>query len=218
VHPQLEIYPNVHWHPENSQVDPWVILGKAPRNQAPGESALYLGPHATLRSFSTLYAGSTIGKGLQTGHGVMIREDNLIGEDVSIGTHSVLEYGNRIGNRVRIHSHCFLERVMLEDEVFLGPHVVFTDDPHPICPRYQDCKPPTRIGFRTRIGANTTLVPGLVIGSNCLIGAGSVVTENLPDNCVAAGNPARILKPIDELVCWPGFYSKPYAWLEKDFE
>lgn len=210
----IQIFENVNWDSATSVLDPFVILGKPPRGAVAGEKALYLGSHATIRSFSTLYAGSTIGRHLQTGHGVMIREDNILGDGVSVGTHAVLEYGNRIGHRVRIHSHCFLERVILEDEVFLGPHVVFTDDPHPICPRYQDCKPPTLIGFRTRIGANTTLVPGLKIGKNCLIGAGSVVTTDLPDNCVAVGNPARVIKNIEDLRCEPGFYTRPYIWLE----
>ncbi len=70
-----------------------------------------------------------------------MREDNVAGDDVSIGTNAVLEFGNRIGSRVRIHSGCFLEMTTIEDDVFVGPNTVFTDDPHPAnCPRYRECK------------------------------------------------------------------------------
>src|SRR5205807_822361 len=71
--------------------------------------------------------------------GALIREQNEIGDDCSVGSGAVLEPGNRIGDRTRIHSQCFLEHVTLGRRVFLGPGVVFTDDPHPMCPRYLDC-------------------------------------------------------------------------------
>ncbi len=117
-----------------------LVLGKAPRGAREGEQELRIGAGATIRPFTTIYAGSTIGDRLQTGQGASIREDNVIGDDVSIGTNAVLEFGNRLGSRIRIHSGCFLELVTIEDDVFVGPNVVFTDDPHPMgCPRYQEC-------------------------------------------------------------------------------
>lgn len=208
------LHPNVHWHPDSSTLEAYVILGQPPRGSVSGDKPLYLGEGAHIRAMTILYAGSRFGARLQTGHHVMVREDNEVGDDVSIGTSSTLEYGNRIGHRVRIHSGCFLERATLEDDVFIGPNVVFTDDPHPICPRYQDCKRAAHIGAWSRIGANTTLLPGIRIGRNCLIGAGSVVTMDIPDDMVAAGNPARLIKRISELTCEPGFFERPYAWLD----
>ncbi len=208
------IYENVDWDAESSSLESYVILGQAPRGHQAGDLPLKIGKSAVIRSFTVIYAGSSIGSGLQTGHHVMIREDNQLGDNVSIGTSSSLEFGNRIGNRVRIHSGCFLERSTIADDVFIGPNVVFTDDPHPICPRYLDCKRGAEIGAFSRIGANVTLLPGVKIGKNCLIGAGSVVVDDIPDDSVAVGNPARVIKSIDQLTCEPGFFERPYSWLE----
>lgn len=212
----LTLHPQVDWDEAGSTLDPYVILGQPPRGRSSGELALILGPQARLRSFTVLYAGSRFGARLQTGHHVMVREDNQVGDDVSIGTSATLEYGNRIGDRVRIHSGCFLERADIGNDVFLGPNVVFTDDPHPICPRYADCKRAATIEDFARIGANSTLLPGVRIGRNALIGAGSVVVHDIPAGMVAAGNPARVLKRIEELTCEPGFFERPYIWLETE--
>lgn len=189
------------------------ILGKAPRGCEPGERELVVGRDATIRPFTTLYAGSTIGERLQTGQGASIREDNVLGDDVSVGTNAVLEFGNRIGNRVRIHSGCFLEMVTIEDDVFVGPNVAFTDDPHPMgCEYYTECKGGATVRRLARIGANSTILPGVVVGENSLVGAGSVVVRDVPDGMVVAGNPARVIRRVDELVCEPGFYDHPYDW------
>ena len=189
------------------------IVGKAPRGAGEGELPLAIGTGAVIRPFTTIYAGSTFGARLQTGQGASIREDNVVGDDVSIGTSAVLEFGNRIGSRVRIHSGCFLELVTIEDDVFVGPNVVFTDDPHPMnCPRYQECKGGPVVRRLARIGANSTILPGVEIGEGALVGAGSVVVHDVPAGAVVGGNPARILKMVDELVCPPGWYERPYVW------
>jgi acetyltransferase-like isoleucine patch superfamily enzyme len=136
-----------------------------------------------------------------------------VADDVSIGTNAVLESGNRIGSRVRIHSGCFLEMVTIEDDVFVGPNVVFTDDPHPMnCPRYKECKGGAVVHRLARIGANATILPGVVIGENALVGAGSVVADDVPPGAVVVGNPARVTKAVGELTCPPGFFERPYSW------
>jgi len=189
------------------------IIGKAPRGAGEGELPLVIGAGAVIRPFTTIYAGSIFGDGLQTGQGASIREDNIVGDDVSIGTSAVLEFGNRIGSRVRIHSGCFLELVTIEDDVFVGPNVVFTDDPHPMnCPRYQECKGGPVVRRLARIGANSTILPGVEIGEGALVGAGSVVVHDVPAGAVVGGNPARVLKMVDELVCPPGWCERPYVW------
>ena len=189
------------------------ILGKAPRGAAHGELPLVIGANAVIRPFTTIYAGSTFGDRLQTGQGASIREDNVVADDASIGANAVLEFGNRIGSRVRIHSGCFLEMVTIEDDVFVGPHVVFTDDPHPMnCPRYKDCKGGPVVRRLARIGANVTILPGVVVGENALVGAGSVVVDDVPPGAVVVGNPARVVKYVGDLTCRPGLVARPFDW------
>ena len=189
------------------------ILGKAPRGAADGELPLVIGANAVIRPFTTIYAGSTFGDRLQTGQGASIREENVVADDVSIGANAVLEFGNRIGSRVRIHSGCFLEMVTIEDDVFVGPHVVFTDDPHPMnCPRYKDCKGGPVVRRLARIGANVTILPGVVVGENALVGAGSVVVDDVPPGAVVVGNPARVVKYVGDLTCRPGLVARPFDW------
>jgi acetyltransferase-like isoleucine patch superfamily enzyme len=190
-----------------------VILGKPPRGAREGELPLSIGARATIRPFTTVYAGSVFGDDLQTGQGVSVREDNVVGDAVSIGTNAVLEFGNRIGDRVRIHTGCFLELVTIEDDVFVGPNVTFTDDPHPMnCPRYRDCVGGAVVRRLARIGANATVLPGVEIGAGALVGAGSVVVDDVPPGAVVAGNPARVIKRVDELVCRTGLVERPYDW------
>ena len=206
------VYDNVRLG-DGTRIESPAILGKPPRGANPGELALIIGANGIVRPFTTIYAGNTIGDDFQTGQGASIREDNIIGNNVSVGTNAVLEFGNRIGNRVRIHSLCFLEMVTIEDDVFLGPNVVFTDDPHPMnCPRYKECLGGVTVKRLARIGANTTVMPGVTIGENSLVGGGSVVVKDVPPNTVVAGSPARVIKNIDELKCYPGFFEKPYMW------
>lgn len=189
-----------------------LILGFPPRGRKPGELALRIGPGAVLRPFTTIYAGTVIGARFQTGQGASIREDNVLGDDCSVGTNAVLEHGNRIGDGTRIHSGCFLELTTLGNHVFLGPNVVFTDDPHPACPRYEECRGGAVVEDLVKIGANATILPGVRIGRNSLVGAGAVVASDVPPDVVVAGSPARVVKRIDALTCPPGFYERPYVW------
>ena len=198
---------------EGCDLQPPCVVGKPPRGAGEGELPLAVGAGAVIRPFTTIYAGSTFGARLQTGQGASIREDNVVGDDVSIGTNAVLEFGNRIGDRVRIHSGCFLEMVTIEDDVFVGPNVVFTDDPHPMnCPRYKECKGGAVVRRLARIGANATILPGVEIGEGALVGAGAVVVDDVAAGMVVVGNPARVVKAVNDLECPPGFFERPYTW------
>ena len=212
VEDHCRIYPGVRIGP-GSVIHGPSIIGQPPRGAADGEFPVVIGQGAVVRPFTTIYAGNRIGDRFQTGQGASIRENNRIGDGVSVGTHAILEFDNTIGNHVRIHSGCFLEMVTVGDDVFIGPNTVFTDDPHPMnCPRYKECLGGARVEALARIGANVTVLPGVVIGKNSLVGAGSVVVKDVPPDTVVVGNPARVIKKIADLRCPPGFFQKPYLW------
>jgi UDP-3-O-[3-hydroxymyristoyl] glucosamine N-acyltransferase len=149
------IYKNVTLG-EGVVIHPPCIIGFPPREKVDGELETVIGAGAVIRPFTTIYAGVQIGQNFQTGQGASIREDNVIGNDVSVGTHAVLEFGNRIGDNSRIHTGCFLEDVKIGKHVFVGPNVTFTDDPHPMgCPHYLECAGGATVEDYAKIGANS---------------------------------------------------------------
>jgi len=195
----------------NPLIGDYVVLGVCP----PGKtfSKLIIGDNAIIRSHSVIYAGTKIGNDFQTGHGVLIREDNVIGDNVSVGSHTVIERENRIGNATRIHSNCFIpEFVNIEEKVWIGPCVTILNILHPPCPRFEDCARSVHIKKNAKIGGNVTIGPRVTIGQNSLIGMGSVVTVDIPDNVLAFGNPARVIKPISKLTCELDYFQVPYEW------
>ena len=152
-----------------------------------------------MRSNSVLYAASVIGEGLETGHNVVIREENAIGDHLSIWNNSVIDYGCRIGHRVRIHSNCYIAQfTTIEDDVFIAPGVSTANDPHPLCTL---CMQGPTLKKGCRIGVNVTLLPHVIVGEGAVVGAGSVVTHDVPPLTVAYGNPAQAAGHVDELSC-----------------
>src|SRR5436190_10674943 len=128
-----------------------------------------------------------------------------IGDDVRIGTFVEIQKGAKIGNRCKISSHSFIcEGVTLEDEVFVGHNVTFIND---LLPRAtnedgqlqteSDWKCiPTLVKRGASIGSSATLLCGITVGEHALIGAGSVVTKDVPPYAVVIGNPAKVLKML----------------------
>ncbi len=208
------IHPNVHLG-EGHEISDFCILGEPPRGRKLGEVPLSIGSNARVRSHTVIYAGNRIGNDFQTGHSVVIRENNQIGDKVSIGTLAALEHENRIGNNVRIHTAAIIgEYVTLEDNTWIGPRTIFLNDPHPPCPRYRECVGAPIVKKNAKIGANSTILPGVTIGKGAMVGSGSVVTKDVPEGTVVLGNPARIVKKVSELKCFKGFYERPYEWEE----
>lgn len=127
-----------------------------------------------------------------------------IGDDVKIGTFVEIQKGARIGNRCKISSHTFIcEGVTLEDGVFIGHNVTFTNDRYPRATAGGQLQTeadwqciPTVVKRGASIGSGATLLCGITIGENAMVGAGSVVTRDVPADTVVAGNPARIVKSI----------------------
>jgi acetyltransferase-like isoleucine patch superfamily enzyme len=178
--------------------DPGVIIGYPVSRTDVGP--LVLGPGARLRSGTVLYDGTTIGRCLQTGHGVVVREACEIGDDVSIWSNAVVDYGCRIGDRVKIHCNCYVAQFTeLGDDVFLAPGVTFANDLYPGDHRSAELMAGPKIGSGAQIGVNVTILPFVRIGAGALIGAGSVVTRDIPSAVVAFGNPAVPRRRVAEL-------------------
>lgn len=185
---------------DGSVVEDYCIVGSPPRGKKAGELLTIIGKGAIIRSHTVIYAGNRIGDNFQTGNKVNIRESNEIGDNVSIGTLSVIEHHVRIGNGVRMHSQVFVpEFTVIEDDAWLGPNVVITNAKYPLSTGVKETLAGPLIKKGAKIGANATILPGIVIGVNSLVGAGSVVTKDVPDNAVVAGNPARLIKMISAL-------------------
>src|SRR5271156_4318908 len=126
-----------------------------------------------------------------------------IGDDVKIGTFVEIQKGAKIGNRCKISSHTFIcEGVTLEDEVFVGHNVTFINDRHPratngtgqLQTEADWACVSTQVKRGASIGSGATLLCGITVGENALIGAGSVVTKDVPPGAVVAGNPARVIR------------------------
>jgi acetyltransferase-like isoleucine patch superfamily enzyme len=183
-----------------SVIEDFCIVGTPPRGSRDGELATTIGDGAVIRSHTVIYAGNIIGTNFQTGNKVNIRESNRIGNNVSIGTLSVIEHHVEIADNVRIHTQVFIpEYSTLEEGCWIGPNVVFTNAKYPQSPGVKEQLLGPVIRRRAKIGANTTILPGVVIGENALVGAGSVVVKDVPPGAVVVGNPARIIRDISEL-------------------
>lgn len=116
-----------------------------------------------------------------------------IGSDCNICDFVFIENNVSVGDRVTIKSGVQLwDGIRIEDDVFIGPNVTFTNDKSPRSKVHLDQYPVTKIERGASIGANSTILPGITIGQGCMVGAGSVVTRSLPPFTVAYGNPARI--------------------------
>jgi acetyltransferase-like isoleucine patch superfamily enzyme len=185
---------------EGSVVEDFCIVGAPPRGMKDGDLATTIGESAVIRSHTVVYAGNVIGKNFQTGNKVNIRESNGIGDNVSVGTLSVIEHHVEIADNVRIHTQVFIpEYSILEEGCWIGPNVVFTNAKYPLAPGVKDSLAGPIIRKGAKIGANVTLLPGVVIGENALVGAGSVVVRDVAPGAVVAGNPARVIRQISEL-------------------
>jgi acetyltransferase-like isoleucine patch superfamily enzyme len=175
-----------------------VILGKETNiqeNVVLGNSEqglVTIGNNALIRSGSIIYSNVKIGNDFKTGHNVLIRENTIIGDKVLVGTNSVVDGSCKIGNNVSIQTDAYITTyTTIEDNVFIGPRAVTTNDKY----MYYGAKliGPT-IKKRARIGANATILPGITIGEDAVVGSGAVVTKDVPPGVTVVGNPARVLK------------------------
>lgn len=130
-----------------------------------------------------------------------------IGDNSKIGTFVEIQKGSKIGKNCKISSHTFIcEGVVIEDNVFVGHNVTFINDAYPRATTDQGnlqteddwiCVP-THVRKGASIGSSATLLCGITVGSNAIIGAGSVVTKDVPEDTIVAGNPAKVIRKIND--------------------
>ena len=157
------------------------------------------------RQFCVIAPDAEIGEGTRIGNFVLIRDATRIGRDCLIGSYVDIEGDVRIGDRVSLQSGCYLTRgVVIEDDVFCGPHIVTLNDKAMTYRRaaLTFARAAPRICRGARIGGGVTLCPGVTIGENAVVGAGSVVIRDVPAGAIVSGNPAQFMRdvPPDELL------------------
>ena len=138
---------------------------------------------------------SDIGKGTSIWQFCVVLENVKIGANCNICSHCYVENGVIIGNNVTIKNGVYLfDGAILEDNVFIGPNVTFMNDINPRSKIYPSTFLSTNIKHGASIGGGAVILPGITVGENAMIGAGAVVTKDVPASSVVYGNPARIIR------------------------
>jgi len=151
--------------------------------------------------FCEIFDDVVIGSDTRLGNFVLIRDKTEIGSGCVIGSFVDIEGEVKIGDNSSIQSGCYLTRgVIIEDEVFLGPRVVMMNDKKMTYRRdnltFERQAP--RVLRGARVGGGAVLLPGVTVGRNAFVGAGAVVTRDVPDRAIVVGNPAKIIGEVAE--------------------
>ena len=138
-------------------------------------------------------ADAVIGEGTKIWHQCQVMPGARIGSGCKLGKSVYVDFGVQIGDRVKVQNGISIYKgVRVEDDVLLGPHMAFTNDLYPRAFNDQYEIVPTLVRRGTSIGANATIVCGVTLGAYCMVGAGAVVTADVPDFALVVGNPARV--------------------------
>ncbi len=209
VAPSAVVYPGTLLG-EGVKILDHAVVGKqpslSPRSTAKREELppLELGPGTIVSTSAIVFAGTRVGARVIVGDGARVRERCDIGDDVVIGSGALIENDTTVGALTKIQAEAYITAYStLEDNVFVAPCVVTTNDDFMgrTERRHALIKGPT-IRRGARIGGGAVLCPGVEIGEEAFVGAGAVVTKDVPPRVVVVGNPARVLRdvPADELL------------------
>jgi acetyltransferase-like isoleucine patch superfamily enzyme len=209
------IYPNVVIG-DNTFIGPYSIIGEPVGSfysdalceiENHDFKKTVIGPNSVIRSHSIIYEDVKIGEKFQSGHRITIREKTSIGINCSIGTLSDIQDHVLIGDYVRVHSNVFMGQLSkIEDFVWIYPSVVLTNDPRPPLGKLQG----VLLKKYAQVFASSTILPGIIIGENALVGAHSVVTKNVDDEMLVVGNPAKVQCSIRDIKDKNG--NQVYPW------
>ncbi|OAT27208.1 hexapeptide repeat-containing transferase [Buttiauxella ferragutiae ATCC 51602] len=139
-----------------------------------------------------------IGTGTRVWQFAVILPDAVIGSDCNICAHTLIENDVILGDRVTVKSGVYIwDGITIGDDVFIGPNVTFTNDKYPRSKQYPAEFLRTAILCGASIGANATILPGVILGEGCTIGAGAVVTKNVKAHTIVVGNPAKEISKVE---------------------
>jgi acetyltransferase-like isoleucine patch superfamily enzyme len=182
------------------------VVGKqpalSPRSTARPEplEPLELGPGTIVSTGAIVFAGTRIGARVIVGDQACVRERCVVGDDVVIGRGSLVENDTTIGALTKIQANAYITAYStLEDEVFIAPCVVTTNDNFMgRTERRHELRRGPTIRRGARVGGGATLLPGIEVGEEAFVGAGAVVLRDVPPRAVVVGNPARVLREVAE--------------------
>jgi len=140
-----------------------------------------------------------LGVGTKVWQFVVILEGAQIGRNCNLCAHTLIESDVIIGDNVTVKSGVYIwDGTRIENNVFLGPNATLTNDNMPRSKQYPETFTGITLKEGCSVGANATILPGITIGRSAIVGAGAVVTKNVPDNAVVIGNPAKVIKYIKQ--------------------
>lgn len=183
-----------------------------------------IGANSIIRSHCIIYSGSSFGEGLMTGHRITVRENAWFGKNCLISTLVDVQGNCRVGDYSRLYSNVHVgERTEIGKYVFVFPYTVFTNDPQPPSDSLKGAK----VGDYSLITVHCSVLPGVNIGSNCLIGANSVISRDIPDFTFALGSPAKPVtdirnipskqNPEENYYPWPFHFKRGMPWEEEGY-
>jgi acetyltransferase-like isoleucine patch superfamily enzyme len=182
-----------------------------------------IGTNSLIRSHAIIYAGNKLGENVSTGHRITLRENNLIGHHTVIGSLVDIHGNVSIGNYCRIYNNAIIAPLStIGNFVFIYPYVVITNDPYPPS---NDLKGGS-IADYTIVASHSTILSGIKVGENCLVGVNSVVNKNVPDFSLVMGDPAKLIMDIrkyiklgkGKLYPWMYRFSRGMPWEEIGYE
>ncbi|MEX2210312.1 MAG: acyltransferase [Gaiellaceae bacterium] len=205
ISPSAIVYPGTVVG-EGCQILDGAVVGKqptlSPRSTAKREPLppAELGPGTIVSTGAIVFAGSRLGARVIVGDQACVRERVELGDDVVVGRGSLIENDTTVGAMTKIQADAYITAYStLEEDVFIAPRVITTNDNFMgrTERRHGLRKGPT-IRRGARVGSGAVLCPGVEIGEEAFVGAGAVVTKDVPPRVVVVGNPARVLREVPE--------------------